>query len=584
MKKLIPTKTSNYADLIKDNSFYVDKTNYIELLENSRDKYIFFLRPRRFGKSLLLSMLEFYYGVQYKDQFDKLFGEYYIGQPENVTVLRNSYYILKFNFSGIKTDDSELIEKEFNAEVYTSILKFMNTHKVGTRKDKEYIKTLNSGTELLRNFFTIFSDAKPLGKIYILIDEYDHFTNDLFSFNPDHFKDIVSRNGWVRKFYEVIKQYAGEGIVDRFFGTGVTPVTLDSMTSGFNIAYNITLDLMFHNLAGFTELELKELIIGTIYEEGKFDLDKLLTDMRAWFNGSRFSKKSKEKLYNPQLVISFLTSFQSTLEYPQEVTDFNVTSDWTKIRNILTKLPKEDRDSILNDVYIKEEIKSGLSNQFNLEMPYTITDAISILFYNGLLTIKEEKYGIVYFVVPNYVIKTIYWEYLRALLVQEHQIKFNIREIGDIFEQMASAGKIDLLIEEVSKIMEPLINYDYVNFSESNLKMIVISILSLNMMFIIDSEREVSSGRVDLLLTKYDPYNSKYQFLLEFKYIKMKDEKLSITLKDGTIETKYEKTKREGIAQLKKYMESEYIKSLENLKSYLIIFRDKRKGEVISVK
>lgn len=570
MKKRI-YQTPDFEALIKNNGYYVDRTHFIHVLEEFSNPHLFFLRPRRFGKSLLLSMLERYYGIQYKDRFEEFFGEYFIGKPQNLTPLKNSYYILNFSFSGINTEDSTNIEREFNAEVTTKIMLFLEIYNIGLREEREIFNSQMSGTEILRRFFSLFKKYARGGKIYLMIDEYDHFTNDLFSFNQDHFNEIVSRNGWVRKFYEVIKQFVGDGIVDRFFATGVTPVTLDSMTSGFNIATNVTLDNTFHNMAGFTEPELRELIVGTIYEDGKFDIDKLLTDMRAWFNGSRFSKKSNEKLYNPQLVLNFLSNFKNSWQYPDEITDNNVTSDWKKISNILIKLPKKERDSIIEEVYINEGIKSGLSTQFNLEMPYTVTDAISILFYNGLLTIDEEKYGIVNLVIPNYVIKNIYWEYLRSRYELEYKLSFNLKDMSDIFVEMASEGKIKLLVKEISRIMKPLRDHDFQNFRESNLKMIVISILSLNKMFIINSEMPISEGRIDLLLTKYDPYDSKYQFLLEFKYLKISDN------------SKYEEKKSEAIKQLLRYKSSDEIKRMENLKSYLIIFHNKVAGEIIEV-
>jgi len=583
MKKRIPSKTANYADLINENGYYVDKTPFIEVLERISDKYVFFLRPRRFGKSLFLSVLEHYYGIQYTDKFDSLFGNYFIGQPGNTTPLKNKYLILRFDFSGIDTQTEKDIMRLFNEKLFIGFREFNYNYKLLTNEQISEITKKSYPSEILGSFLSTLGSQGSDSRIYILIDEYDHFTNELFSFNLEHFQEVVSRNGWVRKFYEVIKQFTGSGLIDRFFATGVTPVTLDSMTSGFNIARNITLDLEFNNLAGFTETELKELIVGTIHEEGKFDLNNLLTDMRALFNGSRFSPDGGGKLYNPQLVLSFLASFENNFTYPKFITDNNVTSDWKKISNILMKLPQKERNSIIEEVYINERIEGSLATQFNLETPYRRTDAISILFYNGLLTIDKEEYGIMHYVIPNYVIKNIYWEYLRIMYEQEYTLSLDLTEMGDIFVQMASEGKISLLVEEVGKIMEPLRNHDYQNFHESNLKMIVISILSLNKIFIIDSEKEVSTGRVDLLLTKYDPYDSKYQFLLEFKYIKLKDEKLKFKTEDGKTETKYENVKREGIAQLKKYLESDHIKSLDNLKTYLVIFREKRKGEVIEV-
>ncbi len=570
MKKQIYL-SSDYNSLVENNGFYVDKTKFIPHLENSSNPNLFFLRPRRFGKSLLLSMLEHYYGVQYKDQFDELFGNYFIGQPGNATPLKSSYYTLKFEFAGIDTSDIRNIMPTFKNKVLAGIKMFAIQNGYFTDSEVDAFNNELTPADILTNFFPTLLLRGFTGKIFVLIDEYDHFANELFAFKEEHFQEVVSRNGWVRKFYEVIKQYSGEGLVSRFFATGVAPVTLDSMTSGFNIASNITLDEDFHSLAGFTETELRELILGTIHEEGNFDLDKLLLDMRAWFNGSRFSKRSQEKLYNPQLVLSFLSAFQKRFEYPEEITDNNVTSDWKKISNILSKLPKSDRDSIVEEVYVNEAIEGGLSTQFNLEMPYRRADALSVLFYNGLLTIDKEEYGIIRFVIPNYVIKNIYWEYLRAKYELEENIIFDLSEKAPIFKQMAGEGKIDLLVEEVSKIMEPLKVNDFQNFRESNLKMIVISILSLNKMFIIDSEREISTGRLDLLLTKYDPYDSKYQFLIEFKYIKTKDE------------PKYEQIKNEGIAQLQRYKSSPEIQRLENLKCYLVLFSKKKTGEAFLI-
>lgn len=569
MKKSLPSLSSNYADLIESNAFYVDKTQFIHKLEKLNFKYLFFLRPRRFGKSLFLSVLEHYYGVQYKERFNGLFSQYFIGKPENRTATKNSYHILRFDFSGIDTQNMEMIKGSFNNRISTGVNEFISNYGgFDSGLVAQYERELNPA-DYLASFLSSVSTELRDCKIYILIDEYDHFTNELFAFNTAHFQEVVSRNGWVRKFYEVIKQFTGSGLIDRFFATGVTPVTLDNMTSGFNIGFNITQDASYHAMAGFTEEELKELIIRTIYDEGAFDLEKLLTDMRTWFNGSRFSAETREKLYNPQLVISFLTQFSRQYTYPKIISDNNVTSDWKKIGNILAKLPQNVSDSIIEEVYINERIKSGLSTQFNLEIPYTKTDAISVLFYNGLLTIDEERYGITHFVIPNYVIKSIYWEYFRVVYELRHKVTFDLSEKAEIFEEMARDGKIDLLVKETAKIMELLTSKDYQNFRESNIKMIVISILSLNRMYIIHSEMEVMDGRVDLLLTTYDPYNSKYQFLIEFKYVKLDDE------------VEFEKKKADGIAQIQKYKLSANIKHLDNLKSYLIIFHQKRKAEIL---
>ena len=520
MKKRIPRLTANFASLVLENGYYVDKTEFIQKLEGLNFPNLFFLRPRRFGKSLLLSMLEYYYGIQHKDKFEDLFGQYFIGQPENVTPLRNSYYILNFSFSGIGTDVESEIKQKFEVEIRTALKSFL--YKYGIGEDHEINENLNidGSSELLRNFVTLFRRYKSDGKIYLLIDEYDHFTNELFSFNTTHFKEIVSRNGWVRKFYEVIKQFMGEGIIDRFFATGVTPVTLDSMTSGFNVAKNITLEPEFHNMGGFTEGELRGLIENTIYEEGRFDIDAVISDLRSWYNGSRFSVDATEKLYNPQMIVTFLFNFSSNFKYPREMADQNVTSDYKKIANILDLLPAEVSDSIIQEILDRDSIEEKLTIQFNFELPYTRVEAISLLFYNGLLTLRGEKFQVYDFEIPNYVIKQMYWEYFKYLFVTRHEIQYENVPVRDALIEMSETGKVTKFVEYVQKVLKSLSNRDFQKFNEKNIKMIFMSLLMGNNAYFVKSEPENKKGYADLLLipTKLNP--GKDNFLLELKYLK----------------------------------------------------------------
>lgn len=570
MKKRIPSLTSNFATLVEEGGYFVDKTGFVNKLESINFKNIFFLRPRRFGKSLTLSMLEYYYGIQHKGRFDELFGQYYIGKPENTTSLRNSYYTLNFNFSGIKTQTPENIEREFNSEVSTQILRFLNTYSLGSESDQEIFLGGLSSPELLRRFFTLFEKFAPTGKIFILIDEYDHFTNELFSFNSEHFREIVSRNGWVRKFYEVIKQFMGAGIVDRFFATGVTPVTLDSMTSGFNVAHNLTLHPDFHNMAGFTEAELRGMIENTIYEEGKFDIDTVIADMRAWYNGSRFSADATERLYNPQMVISFLSRFSNYFTYPREMADINVTSDYKKISNILAPLSNEESDEIISTVLETDGFAERLTIQYNFELPYTRTEAVSLLFYNGLLTIDSAVINSYNYVIPNYVIKQMYWEFFKNRFTMEKQLRYDATQIDRSIMQMFMEGKIDQLVEYVHSILKKLSNRDLQKFSEKNIKMIFMTLLMGNNAYFVKSEHENAEGYADLLLipTKLNPGTD--NFLLELKYLK-KSSKENL-----------EAEKNKAIEQVKTYkseLEAEGVVS----KTYAIVFVGKSGYEVAEV-
>ena len=299
MVKRLPSGISDYERLITDNYYYVDKTLYIEKLENYPNPNVMFLRPRKFGKTLFTSTLENYYDVLKKDKFDTLFSDTYIGK--NPTSSKNRYYILKFNFSGIDTNSIESTIKTFRNETVSSINLF--TEKYGI---DFYINQDDFAEEILNNLFKAFSLQKPNGKIYVIIDEYDHFANELLGFNVSGFKDLVSKNGKVRKWYEILKE-GTESVVDRIFITGVAPITLDGMTSGFNIVSDITRDFEFNEMMGFTKKELIEMME---YQEITSEkIEKLLPVMKENYDGYRFSLDAEEKMYNSNMTLYFLNQY-----------------------------------------------------------------------------------------------------------------------------------------------------------------------------------------------------------------------------------------------------------------------------------
>ena len=229
MKKL-PYGISNYEELIQDGYYYADKTMYIEKLESLAEKRITFLRPRKFGKTLFTSTLESYYDIAKVDKFEKLFGNTYIGK--NPTPLKNKYHILKFNFSGIDTTNEETTMKGFKEMVAIPIESFVKKYSMDF-----YVNWDLTAEGLLNSLIEAFSLQKPEEKIYVIIDEYDHFANELLEFNTNQFKNLVSKNGKVRKWYELLKK-GTESVIDRIFITGVVPITLDSLTSTRKITSN----------------------------------------------------------------------------------------------------------------------------------------------------------------------------------------------------------------------------------------------------------------------------------------------------------------------------------------------------------
>ncbi len=226
MKK-IPYGISDYRTIVEENYLYIDKTKYVSLLENLWEPFVFFLRPRRFGKSLFVSVLEYYYDLNYKNIFDKLFGHTYVGR--NLSNKKNYYHVLKFNFSGINTTTKENLLSGFTTNILNGLKSF----------DKKYNLNLQYKKDGLPSeiFSTFLVDAKLKlnGFIYVLIDEYDHFANELLSFQTDVFEETISKTGFVRKWYETLKAGTDNGLIQKIFATGVSPVTLDSLTSGFNI-------------------------------------------------------------------------------------------------------------------------------------------------------------------------------------------------------------------------------------------------------------------------------------------------------------------------------------------------------------
>ena len=276
--KELPYGISDYEKLIESNCYYIDKTKYIEQLEIPSNSYVMFLRPRKFGKTLFTSMLENYYDVNKKDKFEELFKETYIGK--NPTELKNSYYILRFNFAGIMTKDEETTIEGFREKVIVSIQDFIDSYKIDF-----YINPKLSTEGLLNSLIVAFKNQKQNEKMYVIIDEYDHFANELLGFQTESFKSLVSKNGKVRKFYEILKE-GTETAVDRIFITGVAPITLDSMTSGFNIITDLTRDPRFNEMMGFTEEELIK-----IMEDQEIDKKKqkeLLPIMKENYDGYRF--------------------------------------------------------------------------------------------------------------------------------------------------------------------------------------------------------------------------------------------------------------------------------------------------------
>ena len=547
MQKL-PYGISDYERLIENDYYYIDKTEYIEKIENLSEPYIMFLRPRKFGKTLFTSTLENYYDVAKANKFERLFGGTYIGQ--HPTKLKNKYHILKFNFSGIDTSNEETTMKGFKEMIAIPIEGFVNKYKMDF-----YVNWELTPEGLLSNLIEAFKVQKGEEKIYVIIDEYDHFANELLGFNTNQFKNLVSKNGKVRKWYEILKK-GTESVIDRIFITGVAPITLDSLTSGFNIGTDITQDREFNEMIGFTKDELEKMMEELEIE--KEEQNKLLPIMKENYDGYKFSIKGKEKIYNSNMCLYFLKDYVRFKEIPTQLIDVNIASDYSKLGKMLDLCKGEEREKIIEKTVTGEGIVSEITEKFNPAIEFGEKELVSMLFYLGYLTIADDIAGYPNLKIPNKVMKEIYSSYFLQILKQENNMDIG-ENYSEIATQIALEGKIDKIIELMHKYLENLSNRDLVKFDEKYVKLIFYCIAMNLKIFRLKSEMEVQRKYPDILLIPKDQEKGYKAVMIEFKYLKKSEE------------ARLEEKQKEAKKQIEEYGEFEEIKEIPNLYKYTVV-------------
>ena len=547
----LPYGISNFARLIEDGYHYVDKTHYIEQLENEPAPYLFFLRPRRFGKSLFVSMLSYYYGLENQKRFDALFGKFYIGT--HPTSRANTYAVLKFEFSRIDTSTPEHTQKSFLQNVLAGVSDFEQRYD-RTRQD---YTDYDNPADVLKAFFVTHREKK----IYLLIDEYDHFANEILSFHFEHFSDIISRNGFVRKFYEAIKAATGDGIVDRLFVTGVTPITLDSLTSGFNIAQNCSTWEEYNEMMGFTEDNVAQLL-KPICLECQMEKKQVLDDLRRWYNGYLFHSEREERVYNPDMVLYFATQLtpRRKCKYPEKLIDINIASDYGKIRRLFQLKDPDQNYQVIDQLIHDGFVSSQLTEQFSFERDFTRQDFISLLFYMGFISIENAQGARLHFTTPNFVIKGLYWEYFTQLLQERFSVQIEVSQIENAFYELAYQNQLAPFLKLIESVLKELSNRDFIQFDEKYIKVLFVAFASLANLYYIQSEQESEQKYVDVLFLHRPPYFPNYQFAFELKYLKKSESaQLETTVQAATV-------------QLQGYLQSKALLRLEHLKAYAIVF------------
>ena len=414
----VPYGMADFKEVRENGYIYIDKTKYIEKLEEN--KVLIYTRPRRFGKSMLTSMLYYYYSLAEEENFEKLFKGLYI--YENPTPKKNNYYVMQFNFSGMKINKIakiEELESVFNNKVADNLDDFINKYDLKIKYDKK-----RDAAGMLSEVLKEFSGKKKENQIYIMIDEYDHFTNVMLEGKADKFLKILGNTGFVRAFYEVIKENLEKGNppIAKFFATGVMPLTLDSLTSGFNIAKKITNKAQYVAMCGLTKEEVKY-AIKEAGIEGKL-AEETYEKMEKNYDGYIFSKNNKEHIFNTTLVMYYLSNLVEDGEPPEDLTDGNLAATGSKIENMVGLINDEQNEEILNELLLIGEVEAELTESFELGRRFDRDDFISMLYYNGYVTMKEQEGMEQKFKVPKQVIKSL----LIYISKRQQQVQQNMRQ------------------------------------------------------------------------------------------------------------------------------------------------------------
>ena len=547
----LPYGKANFAEIRRGAYAYVDKTGFIPALESAEKgrHYLVFLRPRRMGKTLLLSMLEHYYDVLEVPSFDALFGGLSIASAP--TSERGCYVVLRLEMTGMPTATGvDQLRAVFHNRLLNNLREFLDRYRTIL---PEVVAAFDAGrstddpASLMDRFLKAMSRSPH--PLYLFVDEYDNFTNDLIA-RGDHqtYRDLVHASGFVREFYKTIKEGAARGVLPRIFMTGVSPVTLDDLTSGFNITSNVSLDEDFNALAGFTTEDVRHLVTGVL-AEGGFMLDPAAVeeDLRLYYNGYLFSRDATERLFNPDMVLYFLKELRPPARYPNELLDINVRTDYGPIQRLLFTPEGEVREAVaasFQTVITQGWIDAEPASSFPLDRAHEGGYFVSLLYYLGLLTHQWDA-GWLRLGIPNYAIRLLYWEAIGRLLHDLHHVDVDVAHVRTAQRAMALGGDLAPFLELVfTRVVRKLSNRDLIRLDEKTMKVVLLAYLSLSDVFFAWSEMELSFGYSDLVLVpnRSQPA-AQVGFVIELKY-----------LKSGATEAEVTARLDEADAQLRRYL------------------------------
>lgn len=554
--KRLPYGINDFEAVIEQNQYYVDKTMYLPLLENQPSNIIF-IRPRRFGKSIFLSMLHAYYDCSKKEKFQTLFGDLWVGK--HPTPLQGRYQVLHLDFSYVGGSIDKL-EENFDMYLRVKLDGFMRIYQEFYLTDfKEKFFKTDSATEKLA-LLQDETEAKSI-PLYLIIDEYDNFTNTVLNEQGENvYWAITHADGFYRDVFKKFK-----GMFERIFITGVSPVTLDDVTSGFNIGWHISTKPEFNQMLGFSMEEVRKMF--AYYKEvggipATSDIEAMIDEMKPWYDNYCFSEDAlhtQSKVFNSDMVIYYLRNYIDRGESPKQMIDPNTMTDYNKMKKLLLldKLDG-DRKGVIRTIAETGQIVTSLENTFpasRLTNPQTFT---SLLFYYGMLTIKDTFGDMQILGIPNNNVRKQYYGYLLEQYQEEKFVDLNQMKI--LFTYMALEGKWRDALEAMAKAYEDVSSVRDGIESERNLQGFFMAYLNLNNYYYTAPELELNHGYCDFfLLPNLTHYATKHSYILELKVLPKKD--YEAKPEDGKL-SKAEVQWQEAEEQIKRYAMAPRVEAL----------------------
>lgn len=554
--KRIPYGVSDFMDIIQRNQYYVDKTMYLPMLEDEADA-LFFIRPRRFGKSLFISMMQAYYDIGMRDRFQELFGNLWIGS--HPTEYQGQFQILYLDFSKIGGDITELKEN-FNTYCNDCIDNFIEKYQeyYPERVVEKVLKAETAARKL--NLIGIASE-KEKSPLYLIVDEYDNFTNVVLNEHGEKvYRALTHASGFYREIFKVFK-----GMFSRIFMTGVSPVTLDDLTSGFNIGWHISTKPSFNQMLGFSTEDVREMIeyyktSGKI--QADYDTDTIIGNIKPWYDNYCFSADAlltQSKVFNCDMVLYYIRNYMENGKSPAQMIDPNTKTDYNKMKKLL-QLDKLDgnRKGILYQIAEEGEIVSTLATSFPAS---ALTDPkifISLLFYYGMLTIKGTRGDKMIFCIPNNNVRKQYYEYL--LEQYEEKSPLNTSKLTDYYYDMAYDGKwregLLFMADAYAKVSSVRDSIE----GERNLQGFFMAYLNLNNYYYTAPELELNHGYCDFfLLPDLTHYETKHSYIIE---LKMLPKKVFNAVADNGKMTKAEEQWEQAVEQINRYAAAPRVEAL----------------------